>query len=334
MIIFATDFNAKLSNDRDYCPEELSPHGLGDRNENGAVLIEVASTNNLLIGGTQLRHKNIHMCAWTSPDGKTRNQIDQFLIKRKWRSNLQALKTLREADLAQTKVSPAEPEVRRKFFLSLHNRFEALRNLGEGEGDVHTIWSDTSSTFNDVVKDNIQSPRRHILQDEPNEVIPAIDKLIQMFLSDSGDIFEEINLDGEDINTFSDNGFSPLNVQPNRDLSSWRVSIPRIIRRSSESRRNYFVYVIDVQRVDLKYEDALDNFRWTVEREYSEFYNLEDQLTKFHGILHDVRLPPKKIFGFRNHEFLESKRPVSFFLLFLLFFSPLFYYLPVFVLSF
>ncbi|KAK2701490.1 hypothetical protein QYM36_019859 [Artemia franciscana] len=115
---------------------------------------------------------------------------------------------------------------------------------------------------------------------------------------------------GEDINTFSDNGFSPLNVQPNRDLSSWRVSIPRIIRRSSESRRNYFVYVIDVQRVDLKYEDALDNFRWTVEREYSEFYNLEDQLTKFHGILHDVRLPPKKIFGFRNHEFLESKRPI------------------------
>ncbi|KAK2704151.1 hypothetical protein QYM36_017593 [Artemia franciscana] len=105
MIIFATDFNAKLSNDRDYCPEELSPHGLGDRNENGAVLMEVASTNNLLIGGTQLRHKNIHMCAWTSPDGKTRNQIDQFLIKRKWRSNLQALKTLRGADLAQTTVS-------------------------------------------------------------------------------------------------------------------------------------------------------------------------------------------------------------------------------------
>ena len=60
MVIFAGDFNTKVGNDRSYCPEVLGPHGLGDRNENGALLIELASTNDLLIGGTQLPHKNIH----------------------------------------------------------------------------------------------------------------------------------------------------------------------------------------------------------------------------------------------------------------------------------
>jgi len=33
----------------------------------------------------------------------------------------------------------AEPEIRRKFFLGIHDGFEALRHLGEGEGDVDTI---------------------------------------------------------------------------------------------------------------------------------------------------------------------------------------------------
>ncbi|KAK2723016.1 hypothetical protein QYM36_003266 [Artemia franciscana] len=98
MVIFVGNFNAKVGNDRWYCPEVIGSYGLADRNENRALLIDFASTNNVLIGGTQYRHKDIHKYTWTSPDGTTRNQINHFLINRKWRSSLQDVRTLREAD--------------------------------------------------------------------------------------------------------------------------------------------------------------------------------------------------------------------------------------------
>ena len=73
MVIFAGDFNTKVSNDRSYCSEVLGPHGLDDRNENGAVLTDCASTNDLLIGEIQFCHKNIHKCTWISLDGNKKS---------------------------------------------------------------------------------------------------------------------------------------------------------------------------------------------------------------------------------------------------------------------
>jgi endonuclease/exonuclease/phosphatase family metal-dependent hydrolase len=97
-MVISGDFNAKVGNNRSYSPEVLSLYGLGDRNENGALLIDFASSNDLMIGEAQFSHKSIHKHTWTSPDGTTRNQIDEFLINRKWRSTLQDVRTLRGAD--------------------------------------------------------------------------------------------------------------------------------------------------------------------------------------------------------------------------------------------
>ncbi|KAK2716635.1 hypothetical protein QYM36_006945 [Artemia franciscana] len=80
MVKFHGDFDTKAGNGISYCPEVLGPCGIGDRNENGALLIDFASINVHLTCGTEFRHKNIHKYTWTSPDGKTRNQIDHFLI--------------------------------------------------------------------------------------------------------------------------------------------------------------------------------------------------------------------------------------------------------------
>ncbi|KAK2701972.1 hypothetical protein QYM36_019366, partial [Artemia franciscana] len=44
------DLNAKVGADRQYCPEVLGPHGMGEINENGTLLIDYALSNDLIIG--------------------------------------------------------------------------------------------------------------------------------------------------------------------------------------------------------------------------------------------------------------------------------------------
>lgn len=45
-------------------------------------------------------HKDIHKKIWTSPDGKTENQIDHITISRKWCRNLRDVRVKRVADAA------------------------------------------------------------------------------------------------------------------------------------------------------------------------------------------------------------------------------------------
>ena len=92
------DLNAKVGADRKYCPEILGLHGLGQINENGALLVDFTLSNDLVVGGTPFEHKNVHKYTWTSPDGSTRNHIDHFLITRRWRTSLLDARGYRGAD--------------------------------------------------------------------------------------------------------------------------------------------------------------------------------------------------------------------------------------------
>ncbi|KAK3774463.1 hypothetical protein RRG08_000416 [Elysia crispata] len=94
------------------------------------------------------------------------------------------------------------------------------------------------------------------------------------------------------------------------DLTSWRVTIPRIGARPDPDnpRKQYFVFIIDVRRVDVR-EDDTEKWQWTVARRYPEFYALEQKLTEFHGIFNDCQLPAKKSFGTKNQDFTEGKKP-------------------------
>jgi len=42
--------------------------------------------------------RSIHKYTWTSPDGKTHNQIDHILIDRRWHSSILEVQYFRRAD--------------------------------------------------------------------------------------------------------------------------------------------------------------------------------------------------------------------------------------------
>src|SRR5215469_14657459 len=54
-----------------------------DSNDNGVRIVNFATSKNLVVKSTMFPHRNIHKYTWTSPDGKTHNQIDHILIDRR-----------------------------------------------------------------------------------------------------------------------------------------------------------------------------------------------------------------------------------------------------------
>jgi len=59
-----------------------------DSNNNSVRIVYFARSKHLVVMSMMLLHRNIHKYTWTSPDGKTHNQIDHILIERKWYSSI------------------------------------------------------------------------------------------------------------------------------------------------------------------------------------------------------------------------------------------------------
>ena len=69
-----------------------------DSNDNGARIVNFATSKNLFVKSTMFPHRNIHKYTWTSPDGKTHNQIDHILIDRRRHSSILDVRSFRGAD--------------------------------------------------------------------------------------------------------------------------------------------------------------------------------------------------------------------------------------------
>lgn len=154
MLIVAGDMNAKVGANNQQKERTMGKQGLGEMNNNGERLYQLCSENDLVIGGTTFQHRDVHKYTWTSPDGKTRNQIDHLIINRKWRRSLQDVKTKRGADvgsdhqlvigklclkLRKEKASKVrdrlydtgklkDQDTRAEFQLEIRNRFRVLQD--------------------------------------------------------------------------------------------------------------------------------------------------------------------------------------------------------------
>ena len=179
MVVVCGDLNAKVGDDRTGVEHVIGAHGIGTRNENGERLVDFCSNHNLVIGGTQFRHKDIHKLTWKSNDRhQTSNQIDHFMINRKWRGSMKDVRVYRDAcvfsdhellvSTIKLKLRVAEKcntegrgrqfdverlknrRVKEEFVVELRNRFEVLGDLEEVEDnsdDIQASWTNVKKAF-------------------------------------------------------------------------------------------------------------------------------------------------------------------------------------------
>jgi len=83
MKILLGDFNAKRGRDNIFKSTIGNESLHQDSNDNGVRIVNFATSKNLVVKSTMFPHRNIHKYTWTSPDGKTHNQIDHILTDRR-----------------------------------------------------------------------------------------------------------------------------------------------------------------------------------------------------------------------------------------------------------
>jgi hypothetical protein len=98
MKILLGDFNAKV------CRENIFKPTIGNEslheisNDNGDIIVNFATSKNLVVKSTMFPHCKIHKHTWTSPEGNTHNQIDHILIDRRRHSSTLDVRSFRGAD--------------------------------------------------------------------------------------------------------------------------------------------------------------------------------------------------------------------------------------------
>ena len=92
------DFNAKVGEHGLEGSDAIGKFGLGEANERGERLIDFCNDNELIVTNTLFQQHPRRLYTWVSPDGKTRNQIDFILIRRRWRSSVKVARTYPGAD--------------------------------------------------------------------------------------------------------------------------------------------------------------------------------------------------------------------------------------------
>jgi uncharacterized protein YqjF (DUF2071 family) len=142
------DFNAKVGK------EYIFKRTIGNEslhqisNDNAVRAVNFATSKNFIVQSTTFPHRNLHKFTWTSPDGKTHNQIehifcdtDHYLVVAKIRERLavnkQTMQRVHMEWFNLKKVNEVESEEQHRVEIS--NRFTALENL-DTEVHINRAW--------------------------------------------------------------------------------------------------------------------------------------------------------------------------------------------------
>jgi hypothetical protein len=167
MKILLGDFNAKVGRE-DIFKLTIGNESLHEiSNDNGVRLVTFAKSKNFRVKSSMFPHRNIHKYTWTSPNGKTHNQIDHSLVDRRRHSNVLDVQSFKAADcnsnhyLVVVKVRERlavnkqrsqrfhmerfnlkklnEVEGKEQFCVKISNRFAALEDL-DADVEINSAW--------------------------------------------------------------------------------------------------------------------------------------------------------------------------------------------------
>ena len=196
LVITMGDLNAKIGYQMSGEEGIVGQHALvGERSDNGERFVALCMENNMAITTTQYPHKDIHKYTWTSPDGRTKNQIDHIAINGKFRNSITDARTYRGADAAtdhnlvmcklKLKLSKVKKDragvkkydtsklnqraVRDKFTLELRNRFNCLQveddeydDAAPEDSTVEKKWSNFKDIYNQTAEKVLGYRRRKV----------------------------------------------------------------------------------------------------------------------------------------------------------------------------
>ena len=100
-LVVLGDFNATTGTERDGYEICLGPHGSGTRNTNGSLLLNLARSRRLRIGGSWFQRPELHRWTWYSNAGGVAKEIDHILVSTRWRI-LQNCRVYRSAEFFAT----------------------------------------------------------------------------------------------------------------------------------------------------------------------------------------------------------------------------------------
>ena len=93
------DMNARIGREEMYKPV-IGPNSLHTvTNNNGQRCINFAASRGMVVRSTFFPRKNIHKVTWTSPNQRTKTQIDHVLIDGRFFSDIRNIRTYRGADI-------------------------------------------------------------------------------------------------------------------------------------------------------------------------------------------------------------------------------------------
>ena len=163
IVMVCGDFNAKVGKQAFNTPN-IGVFGLGDTNEEGERLVNFCIDNNLTITNTKFQHHPRRCYTWTSPDQRTRNQIDYILISQRWNRcvtnsraypgfdcgsdhNLVAADVRLRIRRSNVKVNKLtfnlnklrQEAVENQYTIAIRNRFSTLKILEE-ERSTEDMW--------------------------------------------------------------------------------------------------------------------------------------------------------------------------------------------------
>jgi hypothetical protein len=151
-------------------------------NDNGVRVVNFATSKNLAVKSTMFPLRKIHEYTWTSPDGKTHNQIDHVLVDRRRQSSILYVRSFRGADcdtdhyLMAAKLREMlsvskrvaqkvdmqrgdlrklnNAEVKEQHQVKIRHRFEALENFHDNV-DTNRAWKNIRENIKASAKESL-----------------------------------------------------------------------------------------------------------------------------------------------------------------------------------